>query len=367
MSLAYYITAHGYGHGTRSCDILRAVRELDPALPITVISDLPREFLASRLPGAGWSFLPGRFDVGMVQRDSIKVDVAATLAECRALLEAAPMLQQQQESFLRSAGVRAVVSDIPAIPLAAARACGLPALAVGNFAWDWIYDEFAAGDPAWRPAVDHFRQRYALCDLLLRLPFAEPMSSFPRKHDIGVPARPGTQRRADLAARTGADPAKPWVLLSFTSLDWSPAALDRVLSLRDWDFFTVRPLAWAGHNLHAVDRREIPYSDVLASCDVVLTKPGFGVLAECAVNDKPMIFVERTDFREYPILEAAVRRHFRHAYLPAEQLYRGELREALEAVAAAPTAHHPVPAGGDRAAARIILDAVCDGRVSVSG
>lgn len=366
MSLAYYITAHGYGHGTRSCDILRAVREAAPELPIAVVSDLPRDFLSARLPGAGWSFRSGRFDVGMAQVDSIRVDVPATLAECRALVARASALQREEEAYLKSSGVRAVVCDIPAIPLAAARACGVPAIAVGNFAWDWIYEAFAASDPGWRPVIDHFQNGYAQCDLLLRLPFAEPMAAFPLKRDIGVPARPGAPRRAEIARCTGADPAKRWVLLSFTSLDWSPDALKRVRALRDWEFFTVRPLAWSGPNLHALNRREVAYSDALASCDAVLTKPGFGVLAECAVNDKPMIYVERSDFREYPVLEAAVRRHFRHVHLPADRLYRGELRAALEAIESAPPAREPVPAGGDRAAADAILSALRAGRVTAS-
>ncbi len=366
MNLAFYITAHGFGHGARSCDILRAIRENQPGLPVTIVSDLPAAFLRARLPPGPWTLRAARFDVGMVQRDSIRVDVPATQAACRALLDEAPRLLQREQQFLRDAGIRAVVCDIPAIPLAAARALGLPSLAVGNFAWDWIYEEFAERDPGWRPVVDHFRSGYAHCDLLLRFPFAAPMAAFPRALDIGVPARPGRARRAHLAAHTGADPAKRWILLSFTSLDWDAAALERVRALEDWEFFTVEPLGWPGPNLRPIARAAFAYSDVLASCDAVLTKPGFGVLAECAVNHKPMIYVEREDFREYPVLEAAVRRHFRHAHLPAARLYAGDLRGALEAIERAPAPDAPVPDGGDAAAARAIASALRDGRVSAS-
>lgn len=361
-TLAYYITAHGYGHGARSCDILRAVREQAPELPIHIATDLPREFLSARLPPGPWHFRSGRFDVGMVQVDSIRVDVPATLRECQALLSRADSLRLAEEQFLRASGISAVVCDIPAIPLRAARACGIPALAAGNFAWDWIYEDFLPSAPEWAPVIKHFRAGYAECDLLMRLPFAEPMAAFPRVVDLGVPARPGRNRRTELAARLGADPSKPWVLLSFASLDWNAAALARVQALHEWEFFTVPPLHWPGTRIHAVDRREMPYSDVLASCDIVLTKPGFGVLAECAVNQKPILYVERTDFREYPVLEAAVKRHFRNAHLPAADLYRGALRDALETIAHAPPACEPVAAGGDRAAARLILEAVQSGR-----
>lgn len=357
-AIAYYITAHGYGHGTRSCDILRALREADPIRPLVIISDLPSAFLESRLGAFACHFRKGRFDVGMVQLDSIRVDVPATLRACRELLLRADALREHEQRYLESAGIVGVVCDIPSIPLEAAARVGIPAFAAGNFAWDWIYEEFMPQDPAWEPIVDLFRRGYAVCDLLMRMPFAEPMASFPRRVEIGVTARPGRPRRAELARITGADPSKRWVLLSFADVDWDTSALRAVHALREWEFFTVLPFERPGPNLHAVDRRAVPYADVLASCDIVLTKPGFGVLAECAVNGKPIIYVERTDFREYPILEAAVKRHYRHVHLPAERLYRGDFRAALEAIERAPDPGRPVPAGGDTDAARHILERI---------
>ena len=79
MQIAYYITAHGYGHGVRSCDILSALYRKDPGVEITVTTDLPESFLRNRVPGKGFTFRLGAFDVGMVQTDSIRVDVEATL------------------------------------------------------------------------------------------------------------------------------------------------------------------------------------------------------------------------------------------------------------------------------------------------
>lgn len=355
--IAYYITAHGYGHGTRSCDILRAIREQDPARPLIVVTDLPAAFLESRLAGLNCEIRRARFDVGMVQIDSVRVDVPATLHACRNLLKHADTLRRIERRFLRERGVAAVVCDIPSIPMEAASAENIPALAAGNFGWDWIYEDFIAQDPAWMEISDVFRQGYRRCNLLMRMPFAEPMAAFPQKVDIGVTARPGTPRRNELAALTGADPAKRWVLLSFAELAWDEAALEAVRNLREWEFFTVLPLKWEGPNIRPVDRKLVSYADVLASCDVVLTKPGFGILAECAVNRKPMIYVEREHFREYPILESAVRRYFRHVHLPAEQLYRGDLRAALEAIESAPEPAMRVPSGGDRQAAVHILRA----------
>ena len=354
-SLAYYITAHGYGHGVRSCDILAALVRQQPDLTVHVVSDLPWPFLASRLPAGDFRPRPGSFDVGMVQLDSVRVDVPATLCAARDLLAGWPEQLAREKAFLDQAGVGAVVADIPGLPLQAARALGLPALAVGNFAWDWIYEPFAEENRGWQAVIDAYRGAYNECDLLLRLPFHEPMQAFPRRLDMPLLARPGCARRAAIARRTGADPDTTWVLLSFTSLEWKPEALARVAGLAGYTFFTVQPLAWDRSGMVALDRREFPFADALASCDVVVTKPGYGVMSECAVNAKPMVYVEREDFREYPVLASALQRHFTSVHLPARKLYLGDLGDALAAIRTAPAPTEPLPAGGDTLAAREIL------------
>ena len=76
--IAYYVTAHGYGHGVRSTDILNALFETSPSVEITVVSELPVWFLESRLKFSPRSIRAKSFDVGMVQLDSVKVDLKAT-------------------------------------------------------------------------------------------------------------------------------------------------------------------------------------------------------------------------------------------------------------------------------------------------
>jgi hypothetical protein len=287
----------------------------------------------------------------MVQRDAVRLDHEASLAAALHVLARRQTLLAAETRFLCEQRARLVAADIPGIPLEAAKAAGLAAVAVGNFGWDWIYEGYVGTDARWGEVAASFAEAYGRADLLLRLPFAEPMKAFRRRMDLPVLARPGRARRADLARLTGADPGRRWVLLCFSSLDWSPAAQDRVAALRDHAFFTVRPLAFARPDLHAVSRTDLPFADVLASCDVVVTKPGFGILSECAANCKPIIYVDRGDFREYGILVAAIERFLRHRRLPSDDLYAGNLLPALAAIEDAPEAPETVQLGGAPAAA----------------
>jgi len=355
-ALAYYISAHGYGHGVLSAHIIRAFADCCPDVPVILVSDLPQAFLLNRLPGVRVTPRPGSFDLGMVQLDSIQVDVDATLPRISALCDRWDALIAAEADFLTRSHVGLVVADIPAIPLAAAARAGLPRLAVGNFGWDWIYAAFGERNALWDSVAATFERGYANADLLLRLPFHEEMKAFPRIEDLPLVGGPGRERRDEMASLTGSDPRKTWVLLAFTTLAWDDQALAAVERASGYEFFTALPLAWSGRNIHAVDCDTLPFRDILASVDAVISKPGYGIVADCIVNRKPLLFAERSDFREYAILEDAIRRYLRSAHIPAATLYRGDLISGLEMLQGAPDPVFSIAAGGEITAAQRIAD-----------
>lgn len=352
--LAYYVTAHGYGHGVRSCDIIRALNALRPELPVTIVSDLAVSFFKNRLDSPVNSFRGGSFDVGMVQLDSIRVDVRATLLETEALCGRRRKLIDQEASFLDKRRIAGIVVDIPALPLEAATKVGIPRLAVGNFAWDWIYSAYQDDEPRWRPIVDVFRKGYSKADLLLRLPFSEPMASFPQIEDIPIVASPGKCRRSEIAALTRCRTDCQWILICFTTLVWNDGALDSVEKIREYEFFTVRPLVWGRSNMHAIDREQMRFSDVIATVDAVISKPGFGIISECVVNRKPLLYVERSDFPEFHVLEKAIQDYLKFSRISGPEFYRGELRQAIEDLWVAPKPLLSPPIGGAKIAAERI-------------
>ena len=352
--IAYYITAHGYGHGTRSCDIINALHETAPEVPILVKTDLPLAFLQSRLPTA-IEIIPGAFDTGLIQKDSIQVDLDASLKAVEALYANEGRLVAGEVEFIEREDVGAVVADIPAIPLEAAKRAGVPAIATGNFGWDWIYSGFVESEPRWQTYVEKFRAAYRQTDLLLRQPFAEPMAAFPNQIDLPLLAKPGTDRRKLIASHTGADPGKKWVLLSFTTLNLGAQALKNISHLRRCEFFSVEPLEWPDSRIHCIDLSVAGFADTLASVDVVVTKPGFGIVSECIANGKPIVYTERRNFLEYPILVEGIGKYCRNAFIPGSELYAGELGRALEEIESAPAPTERMPGGGAETAARKIL------------
>ena len=63
--LVAYVSGHGFGHATRTCEVLRAVRRRAPSLPLAVVGEAP-DWLFQ-----GLGALPFRrvsCDVGVAQR-----------------------------------------------------------------------------------------------------------------------------------------------------------------------------------------------------------------------------------------------------------------------------------------------------------
>ena len=345
-ALAYYVSAHGFGHGARTCDILEAWVAGRPHDPVTVVTDLPPSFFTDRIGPAGLAFRPGSFDGGLVQHDSVRADVRASRESVRRQNAQWDQWVAEESAYLGGLAPAAVVADLPGVPLAAAHRAGIPSVGVGNFGWDWIYEDYREDNSAWVECADRIRAAYGHADRLIRLPFAEPMTAFHSRVDVPIVSTAGRRRRDEIAAAAGVDRESTWVLLSFSSLAWSDEVAQRVARLPGYTFFSVLPLAWTASGIAFIDSADFMFRDLVATCDVVITKPGYGILSDCIANRKPIVYVERTDFREYHVLVEAMDRHLRNQRIDQETLYRGDLTEALDRVMRNPEPPEPLACGG---------------------
>lgn len=342
--IAFYITAHGYGHAARSLEVIEALQQHHP---VTIVSQVPESFFHRRL-GKSLQLRPKAFDLGLIQLDSVRGDVPATLAGYQQLMQQSDGLIQEELAFFRDQHIKLVLIDAPALPLGAARLHGIPGLAVTSFGWDYIYESFAQADAGWSEVCSWFRQYYSMATHLLRYPFAAPMESIASQEQVALVSSAGRERRAEITSLTGARSDRPWVLVWFHQLEMDPAHLEKL----PFEFFTVGSLGWPCANCHQVG---FEFLDLLASCDVVLSKPGFGILSDCLANDKPLVYVPRTDFREALLLEEAIRRYLRQARISQQDLYAGRWQEAILAALSGPRPGESLPVAGAGQIAQRIL------------
>jgi UDP-N-acetylglucosamine:LPS N-acetylglucosamine transferase len=90
---------------------------------------------------------------------------------------------------------------------------------------------------------------------------------------------------------------------------------------------------------------QMEFLDVLASCDLLLCKPGYGSFAEAACNGTPVLYVAREDWPEEPYLIAWLEAHGSCRRISRAQSRTGEFADDLLELVAQPR-HHPVQPSG---------------------
>jgi L-arabinokinase len=348
--LVAYASGHGFGHLTRLCEVLRAVRARAPELPVTVVGAVP-EWLARRgVPGA-LGFRAVACDVGLAQRDALSIDEEGTAARCREFDAGWDARLQAETEFLRSCRARLVLGDIPALPFAAAARAGVKSLALGNFSWDWIYRHLSGREPSLAASAERAERAYGEAGLLLELPFAGPFPALPRRARVGLVARRPRVEASDARRRLGLD-GRPAALISFGGVGLP--FLTRDVLGADPELQFVLP---ADLDAGRLDALGLDYPDVVGAVDVVVTKPGYGIVSDAIGARTRLVYTDRGDFPEYPILVREMPRWLACAHVASDDLRAGRIADPVRRVLAQPMPPAPDMRGAERAAERV-LDAI---------
>lgn len=345
-TVAFFISGHGFGHASRQVEIIHALAGGGHSTDIVLRTSADPALLARTLR-VPYRLLEGPCDPGIVQRDAVTHDDEASLVAIRRFYEEFDARVDQETRRLTGQHVGLIVADIPPLAFAVADRLGVPSIAIANFTWDWIYE--ALPDIARRAptALSVIRRAYRLATRALALPFTGGFEVFGRRETLPLVARHGspdaaaTRRRLALA---GVDPARPLALLSFGGYGLRSLSPGTLVDLDEWTIVTTdQSSRLSPAPAHVVTLPEsvflggtMRYEDVVAAADVVITKPGYGIIAECAANDTALVYTSRGAFREYDLLVDEMPRYVRCAYLSNDDLRAGRWRRAVEAALHAP-------------------------------
>jgi hypothetical protein len=360
LMLVAYVSGHGFGHATRTAEVLRAVRRLEPALPISVVGSAPAE-LFDGVPGDGPLRLRSlACDVGLAQRDALVIDEPGTVARWREHARVFPDLVAGEARRLRAGRARIVLGDVPPLAFAAAAEAGIPGVAMANFSWDWVYRHLAPRAPDLAEAADACATSYARAHLLLRLPFHGGLEAFPRIEDVPLVARRAQVSRTDARRRLGL-PAGRLALVSFGGVGLPGFELGALGGLHGYSFLVVAASGPAPDNVtrlpfEAVLKAGLRYEDLVGAADAVVTKPGYGIVSDAIAAGTPIVYTERGDFPEYPILVEGRLRHLPCAHVSGEDLRAGRLGAALDAVVGQPLPGETPDTSGALVVARRLLE-----------
>jgi L-arabinokinase len=307
------------------------------------------------VPG-GLLFRSLECDVGVVQQDALRIDETGTAERCRSFDANFEDLVAREADWLARVGARLLLGDVPPLAFAAAARARLPSVALANFSWDWIYRHLAGSAPALEAAAERAAAAYAKATLLLQLPFAGDLTAFPNRLAIPLVARRPRVGRAEARRRLGL-PERPTALVSFGGIGL-PGFAPNVLASLPFQFVVSDGAGPLPDNVRRVDGLdleavELGYADLVGAADAVLTKPGYGIVSDAIGAGTRLLYTERGDFPEYPILVEGMSRLVPCAHVGNEDVRAGRLADALEALLAREVPEPPDLRGARVAAERL--------------
>jgi len=357
-SIVAYVSGHGFGHAVRVIEVLREIGRRAPETRIEVRTPLGRAFFDHNLGGT-FGYGACRLDVGAVQSDSLTVDVEGSLRAYADIVRRRRELIASEVEKVGAAPPDVVLADIPGLAFDIAEALFRPAVAMTNFSWDWIYADYVRDFPEYAFVVDDLRESYGRSSLLLRLPLHGDLGAFPNIRDIPFVARRAVLEPADTRRRLDLPADRRVVLLSFGGIGLE---LTQVPEIPGILFVSTHDAAGKSSNTCRVlsdtllAAAGVGYEDLVRASDAVISKPGYGIVAECIANGTSMVYTSRGRFAEYPRLVDGIRAHLPNAFLDNEALLAGRWQSALQAVLDQPRRQPAVALDGATVAAETLLD-----------
>ena len=341
MSVAFYISAHGYGHVSRSIELINALIERQPGVRVIMRTQAPA-WLIARTAHPSVTLAPVETDTGVVQIDSLRLDAADTIRRTSDFMVSFNQRVDTEVRFLREHNVSLVVADLPPLGIAAARAAGVPAVAYGNFTWDWIYAGYAGGETLAR----QIGEIYSQTTLALRLPMWGGFESMTNIRDLPFVARHSSKDPEYTRRTLGIPLGERIVLTSFGGYGVRGFSKPSVAGYR---------VLWPGDiDEDAMYEKGFRYEDLVRAVDVVVTKPGYGIISECIANDAAVLYTSRGDFREYPVLVREMPKYLRCQFIEQDDLFAGNWKPGLDRLLAQAPPSRPATNGAQTAAALVL-------------
>lgn len=321
------ISGHGYGHVAQTAPVLNALRQLVPDLQLTLRTSVPLAHLRSRIP-AEFHYLQEAVDPGMEMVSALEVDAERSFQAYADFHHDWEARITAEEKLLSELAPDAVLCNVAYLPLAAAARLDIPAVAMCSLNWTDIFSAFCDQIPGAEVILAQQQQAYLQADAFLRLSPAMPMAWMPHVHEMGPVAQPRTNRRSEIDQKLHLTAQHKLVLVSMGGIAMQ-------LPVESWpvipNVLWLIPDSWQTEREDCVplSSLHLDFSDVLASCDVLLTKPGYGSFVEAACAGVPVLYVRREAWPEQDVLIAWLEQQGLCAELGATQLQTGAFGQDL--------------------------------------
>ncbi|WP_455370948.1 hypothetical protein [Petrachloros mirabilis] len=346
------ISGHGFGHAAQVVPVLNALGRLVPDLRAYLRTTVPASFFKDRLV-IPWEHSAVQQDVGCIQEGPLKIDTHATWLEHERFHATWTDRLDKEIADMQTTRPNLIVADIPYLALAAGKRAGIPAVALASFTWDLVLSEYQPP-----PSVDttallkSIQSAYGHADLALRITPAPTLDLFGTVFDIGPVVEPAASRRTELRAHLGAAEHEQLVLVGFGGIPLESLPWMSMTAMNGYRFIVDGVRAQTASHVHPLTSLPFSFKTVMASVDVIITKPGYGTIVEAVELGLPVIYVRRYNFADEAPLVDFLRQHGRSYELSLSDFASGNWQPALDSIRTITARANPPPCTGAYDAAR---------------
>lgn len=346
------ISAHGYGHAAQVVPVLNALGKLVPGLRALLRSTVPASFFKDRLM-VPWELSPVLQDVGCIQNGPLTIDVESTWREHQRFHETWDDRVHAEAEAMRALRPDLVLADTPYLALAAGKEAGIRTAALASLTWDLVLEGLPAPTDIDRAALlRSIRHAYGQADRALRMAPSPKMDVFRGPTDIGPIAEPAAPAREQLANTLNLSPNEKTVLVGFGGIPLPSPPFHELEGLHGYRFLFDGPVPAGSRQFVSTRSLSFSFKSLLASVDLVMTKPGYGTIVEAVGLGQPVVYVRRYNFADEQTLVDYLHRHGRGMELSQGDFFHARWQTALNHVLAlpAPATAPPPPTGAVEAA-----------------
>ena len=298
--IIFYLSDHGFGHIARTISIIAAAVRSRETHAYVVCGPRQNEFARQNLrlmltaeEYGSITFRAEHTDIGLIVREgTLDVDTDALTKATSAYLAELPERAKRESEWLKENRIDAALCDMPVWSIEACELAGVPLLYIGNFTWTELYREFLP-ENIWQTYASYYGKiKHAILYALHNEEMLEFLTGA-EKMKTSVTARAFDEKAV---AEIKAKHTRPIV---FVALGMSAQFKEPVdVSNEPYDFYTTEGVPLVGKNVEVIPYSTRNTQDYVAASDYVISKAGWGTVAECLLARKPMALFRRDSVLE---------------------------------------------------------------------
>jgi len=300
LSIACFISPHGFGHAARASATIEAVGTRLAPCHFEIFTTVPSWFFADSL-SVPFSWHSVATDIGLVQETAFTEDIEKTLANLNTFLPFDPALVADLAEQIHHKHCRLILCDIAPLGIAVGHKSGVPSVLVENFTWDRIYAGYPSVAGMMARHITYLRRIFGRADHHIQ---TDPVCFRDAAHLLVGPVSRGIRTSApEIRGQLGIPDTKKVVLITTGGIPERHGFLDQLKQFAGATFIlpgSSRSPEVCGNLVLLPHRSAFFHPDLVNASDAVVGKVGYSTIAEVYAAGVPFGHAARCPYPESP-------------------------------------------------------------------